>query len=111
MSTMMVRSGNLGLDVGDLPGIISDVLKDPALPEVLSLVQQIVDIETQNSGGSSGGSSGTGVGLRDFVTPLRAYVFVRRNPWVPYAAAAGVFLVPFLLGVVVGRAVSRPSAK
>jgi hypothetical protein len=106
MSTMMVRSDNLGLDVGDLPGIISDVLKDPALPEVLSLVQQIVDIETHSSGGSSTSSS-PGVGLRDFVTPLRAYVFVRRNPWVPYAAAVGVFLVPFLLGVVVGRVVSK----
>ncbi len=109
MATMRVRSERqeLGFDISSLPSIMLDVLEDPALPEVLDLVQQVVDLETSSGGGGGGGASGPGVGLSDAITPLRAYLFVRRHPWVPYAAAFGVVAVPFLIGILVGRAMGK----
>lgn len=95
---------DVGSIISGLPPIISQVLEDPALPEVLGLVDQIVQEEASRP---SSTPSGPGVGLQSAVLPLKAFLFYRQHPVVTWAGVVGLFAVPLLLGVVIGRRVAR----
>jgi len=101
------RRGLLGL--GDLSSTITtvaDVTADPYFPEVVCHVQQLQQIERgqepQECPESPDGLMG-GVGLRSAMPGLRAYVEVKKHPWLLPVAIVGVLAIPFLLGVRYGR--------
>lgn len=73
------------------------IASDPALGEVLLLVNQLKQINASKP------SSGGGVGMADLVTPLRAFVFYEENPWVGPVAIAAILGLPFLLGYTFGK--------
>jgi hypothetical protein len=84
----------------DLPAIVAKIAVDPALPEVVLLIEEVIAINTDGGGLPSGEP---GIGLSAAIQPLRLYLFVKRHPWTPYAAGAFVLVVPFLIGLLVGR--------
>lgn len=87
---------------------LTNLALDPYLPRVAELVTEIAEIEAQKGGGGSGGP---GVGLDKVILPLKAFLAYERNPWLPYAIGFGVLAVPFLSGMLVGRAVERRRAR
>lgn len=97
--TPLSGAGLGGLAWSDMTGAINlgvRILADPALPDVIKVATEIADLQTGPSGRTP---NAPGVGLSDLVAPMRAYAYVLRHPWVPWVAGAGVFLVPFLLGM------------
>lgn len=117
-----------------IPTVIS-VLQDPALDQVIALVQKVADntkrIDCEKRGGlmisgSCKGATatapttttstskivgtGTGVGLSKAITPLKSYLWYQDNPWVTYAVIAAAIVVPIGVGVVIGRATKRKAA-
>ena len=105
------RASGMGLgDVGTtIAGIFSGAVntaEDPYLPEVVCRFQQLTAINNHQAvpacNNTPDGLPG-GVGLKDIVGPLRAYVYAKQNPWVFPAAIVAIFGVPFLLGYNVGR--------
>jgi hypothetical protein len=87
-------------DVTDAVVLSTRILQDPYLPQAIKLVTQIADASTGPSGVNAGQP---GIGLRDAIFPLKVYLYSLKHPWVPWVAGAGVFLVPFLLGLAVAR--------
>jgi hypothetical protein len=80
------------------------VADDPALPTVVSLVQEIKSLSSGGGASTpSGASTERGVGLSRIVTPLRGFVAYRKHPWIVPAFVGGVFLTIFSLGVMTGR--------
>lgn len=95
--------------MGDLAGAIGtaiDVAGDPYLPEVICRVQQLKNIDhgepvtvcAETPDGVAGG-----VGLRNAMAPLRAYVFAQQNKWVYPVAVAAILGIPLLLGYELGK--------
>jgi uncharacterized membrane protein len=56
---------------------VTAVATDPALPQVVGLVLKLKSLEKTSAGGG-----GAGVGLRNLVGPLQAYVKVQEKPWI-----------------------------
>jgi len=71
------------------------VLEDPALPTVVARVNTIRGLEVASAGGVS--SNVKGVGLAKIVPALDAYIWYRKNPWVPWAALGLGALAAFKL--------------
>lgn len=95
---MYVRNKSLDGVVDTIGGALKaadQILRDPALPEVTSLVLQLHALEPKNP---KTGQPSPGIGLRTVVRPLRAYVAVKKNPILGYAAVAGILAIPFILG-------------
>lgn len=90
----------LGTQVNNIVQIVDAVINDPALPQIISLVQEIQDMET---GPSSGNPGGPGLGLDGFVAPLKGYIFVKRHPIVTALLGVSVLALPFAVGYAVGR--------
>lgn len=95
--------------MGDLTSILntaSDVANDPYLPEVICRIQQLKNIErgetvtvcTEAPEGIAGG-----VGLRNAMVPLRAYVYAQQNTWVYPLAIAAILGIPMWLGYELGK--------
>jgi hypothetical protein len=95
--------------MGDLASILttaSDVVNDPYLPEVLCRIQQLkaidrgepVTICVEAPEGIAGG-----VGLRNAMTPLRAYVYAQQNKWVYPLAVAAILGIPMWVGYELGK--------
>lgn len=86
------------------------VLEDPYLPETACEVMRLSKAQAgENPGPRCAATSRadarktTGVGLRYAVTPLRAYIWHRQNPWViPAAVGAGLALI-FYAGMLTGK--------
>lgn len=78
-----------------------DVAQDPALPEVIGLINSIPsspDAYTYTQ------SSEPGVGLKYLIPPLRIYIAYKKQPLLVGAAAIGlVFGIPFALGYMFGK--------
>lgn len=81
------------------------VLGDPALPEVTSLVMRLREIEKRRTAGRPGGGGRPepGIGLRHAVTPLRAFVTYREKPLIGWLIVGAIIGVPFLVGMKFGR--------
>jgi len=96
--------------MGDLASALStaaDVAGDPYLPEVICRIQQLKNIDRGETVATCidtpEGVAG-GVGLRNAMTPLRAYVYAQQNKWVYPLAVAAMIGIPMWLGYELGRA-------
>ncbi len=85
-----------------------------SVPQVISLTRQIYDVNTATSAGRPTPTKPTGptdyragVGLDAAVMPLQLVLYVSKNRWVVPASIAAVIGVPFLLGLLAGRATKR----
>lgn len=91
---------------------------DPYLPEVLCRVDQIRALRKDRSAIQAlFGKAPTvpvpdcattapglpGVGVEQAVAPLRAYVYMNKNPAVVWLGLTAALMIPFLLGYSVGR--------
>ena len=47
------------------------------------------------------------MGLSAAIFPLEAIIFVQKNPWIPYVALPMAVLLPFGIGLLVGRAIAK----
>ncbi len=93
-----------GLDtVTNVADITARVVGDPALPTVVSLVQQIKSLSSGGTSAPGAPSTERGVGLSRIVAPLRGFVAYKKHPWIAPAFVGGVFLGIFSLGVLTGR--------
>lgn len=93
--------------IGDLASITSAaqvalrIKEDPALPEVVTLVEKIKSLSS--GGGPSSPSTELGVGLRRIVTPLKGFVAYKEHPWILPAFVSGIGFAIFALGMIAGR--------
>lgn len=117
MSYHLKRYGEQrGVGLGGLEDIIKsaaggvvaalDVASDPYLPEAVCRIAQLKQIEAGTAAGNCPttpqGLPG-GVGLRNAVTPLRAYVYAQQHKWVYPAALAALVGLPLLIGYQLGK--------
>lgn len=98
-----------GVAMGDLSstiGTAAEIASDPYLSEVVCRIGQLKQIERGEAVGTcvrtASGSPG-GVGLRNAVPVLRAYVYAQQNKWVYPLAVAALLGVPMWLGYQIGR--------
>lgn len=100
----------LGGIVDDLASVANQVLTDPALPQVIYLMNRIVN--APSSGGAAPSSGGVPtINLQDFVGPLEVVAWYRENPVWGKVAIAGVVLFPVLVGYVLGRSLKKCTTK
>ena len=103
----------LGGTASDVANKVAMLAGDPALPTVVDLVKQLYALEASRPGGPPAPKPTgpvnykAGIGLSAAVGPLKAILYVRKNPWVVPAAVAGILGLPLLLGFTLGRA-SKP---
>jgi hypothetical protein len=84
--------------------VAKNVLEDPALPEVTSLMLKLHALEQKKpKPGAPPPPPVKGIGLQKAIVPLRLYVSVRQEPILGYAAVAGILAVPFFAGYLFGR--------
>lgn len=95
--------------MGDITGAINtvvDVAGDPYLTEVLCRINQLKAIDHAQPvpvcANTPPGST-SGVGLRNAIPVLRAYVYAQQHPWVYAAAVAGLVGLPMLIGYRLGQ--------
>lgn len=84
--------------IGPYTDTLVRIVNDPALPQFMQRIEAIDALEPSTStGGPStpAASDKSGVGLKSFVPLLDAYIFVKKNPFVPWLVGAGFV---FLLG-------------
>lgn len=95
--------------MGDLASTIGaalDVASDPYLNEVVCHIGQLKAIDhgepvgvcAQTPDGAVGG-----VGLRNAIPVLRAYVYAQQNKWVYPLAVAALVGIPMFIGYEIGR--------
>jgi hypothetical protein len=102
---LQLGTTQLGLTWTDVSGAAqlgARILLDPYLPQAITLVTQIADEATGPSGSDPGSP---GVGIQDLIFPMKAVLFVQRNPWAPWVGGLVVLAVPFLLGMATARLV------
>jgi hypothetical protein len=78
------------LEAGAIPAA-TEVLRDPALPEVIRQVTVIKSTE-------KAGGGGPGIGLSNVVGPLKVYAATRLHPWLIPVGVVVLLGVPFLIG-------------
>lgn len=95
--------------MGDLASTITtalDVAGDPYLTEVVCHVAQLKAIDHGEAVGvcaqTPDGAVG-GVGLRNAIPVLRAYVYAQQNKWVYPLAVAALIGLPMWLGYEIGK--------
>lgn len=84
------------------------VLEDPYLPEVAEIVLKIADL---NTGPTSPTPDAKGVGLHDFIFPLKLYVWTKEQPWLVVLSVLGLVAVPVFAGVILGRSMERKTCR
>lgn len=95
--------------MGDLASTLAtaaDVASDPYLPEVICHIQQLKQIEHGEPVSVCAETQeviGAGVGLRNAMVPLRAYVYAQQNPWAYIVGLAVVIGVPMWIGYELGK--------
>lgn len=86
--------------------VAKNVIEDPALPEVTSLMLKLHALEQPKAAPGRPAPSTApvkGIGLSRAVKPLRLYVAYREEPIIGYAIVAGILAVPFFAGYFVGK--------
>jgi hypothetical protein len=93
-------------DISSVIGTALDVASDPYLSEVVCRVGQLKNIDHGETVGvcaeTPEGTAG-GVGLRNAIVPLRAYVYAQQNKWVYPVALAVAIGIPMWIGYELGR--------
>lgn len=82
--------------------VTARILTDPYLDEVMTLARKAASFSSGPSDPNQ-----VGIGLKKAIFPLKAYIFVREHPWFPYVAVPGAVLLPFVIGVLVGRKIAK----
>lgn len=72
---------------------ISNIMADPALPRIQYLIGELNRVDPEPSG----------IGLKDIVKPLQAYVYTKRNPWVVPVVVVALLGIPLLAGYLTAR--------
>jgi hypothetical protein len=95
--------------MGDLSSTLStalDVASDPAMPEIVCRVQQLLQIDRGqpvqicvDTPDTSFGSSS----MARITSALRAYTYAQQNPWIYPVAAAAVIGLPLWIGYILGK--------
>jgi hypothetical protein len=70
---------------------------DPDLAEIVRLAREVVAVERQPGGALDPRTPST-FKISDLKTPLRAYLFYRKNPLLTYAIPVGILALAFVLG-------------
>lgn len=96
MSYIKAGMGDVVSNVVNAATAVSNVVRDPYLPETTQLLMRLHQLEQPKTGTSA--PAVQGIGLNRVVGPLRLYVKARENPFVLAAAVAGIFLVPYWIG-------------
>lgn len=89
---------------------IVDVLEDPALPVVISQVKAIKKLNVADAKRQIPTITEKdipGVGLSRFVKPIDAYIYTREHRWVTPTAIVLMLLIPFGIGIIIGRVTKR----
>lgn len=111
----MIVLGGAVSTATNVANTIAQIVGDPALGEVVSLAKQIYAVQTATpSIGTKTPPKPTGpidyragVGLKAAVPPLKAILYVSKNPWVVPASIGAIIGLPLLLGFALGRASKR----
>ena len=92
--------------------VIMNALEDPALPQFVARIKTIKALETAKQKPSAPGTKPAvvGVGLKNYLTPFDAFIYINKYPAVPYLAGAGIVLVLFGIGFGVGRLRRKPAS-
>lgn len=79
---------------------VKNVLDDPALPKVTSLVIRLHGAQQAKPTvpGQPTPPKQPGIGLSKIVKPLELYVYSQEHFWVLPAVLGGIIAIPFLLG-------------
>jgi hypothetical protein len=89
----------------------SNILEDPALPATLERFRRMREIEEAdrlaNREETPKQPTAIGVGLSKILLPLDAFIYTRRNPWVPYAVVGLAVALPLAVGFGIGRITRR----
>jgi hypothetical protein len=82
-----------------------NILDDPYLPEVTQIVLDLHKLEQPKAlpPGAPAPPKVPGIGLKNVVTPLRAYRYTRQHKWVVPVAALAAIGLPLLFGYALGR--------
>lgn len=95
--------------MGDLASTIGtaiDVASDPYLSEVVCRIGQLKNIdhgEAVATCTNTPAGAGGGIGLRNAIPALRAYVYAQQNTWVYPVAVAAIIGLPLWLGYEIGK--------
>lgn len=95
--------------LGDLASTLTtalDVASDPYLPEIVCRVGQLKNIdhgEVVQTCLETPDDIAGGVGLRNAIYPLRAYVYAQQNKWVYPLAVAAILGIPMWIGYELGK--------
>ena len=79
-------------------GTVRRVVDDPAFDAVAGRVQTIINLP-----GAPSSSTSKDVGLSKIVPILDTYIYVRRNPWVPWVAIGAAVALIGGIGYRMGR--------
>jgi hypothetical protein len=90
----------------DVIAAVKGLAQDPYLAETACQLRRLKNLNARLPPGPACGRTvlkspadlQKGLGLRYVVTPLRAAVFAKQNPWTIPVALAAVLGIPFLLG-------------
>ncbi len=98
--------GNLFETIGSTADAVRYIIEDPALPKITGLIIELQKIEQPRRTTTTTTPTPPrvpGIGLNKLVTPLKGFVYIRRNPLAGYALLGGILSVPFPIGYLVGR--------
>ncbi len=91
------------MSAADVAQSILNVASDPCLYTVADQINQLHEAEAAAAGPSVPTPATAGIGLCKIVTPLKAVVWAKKNPWVFAAGAAIVVGTIFGAGYRYGR--------
>jgi hypothetical protein len=97
-SRKLSRSLPLAGGVGDVASAALNVVSDPCLIEVATLVNRL---HISDSGPT--GASGPGIGLCSAVKPLRAVAYVSERPWIIPLGIGSVMALLVGVGYMLGK--------
>jgi hypothetical protein len=124
----ILGQGTLGLDAGDIASLLSAapallkagqagaavatrITADPHLQEALCEGLRVLNVldnkpagkPCRRTGPVSQARMARGVGLKSALTPTRAFIFHRENPWALPVAIGGTVGLVFLAGYFIGK--------
>lgn len=92
-------------NVENAAGAALSFSQDPYLPEVACRFNQLASINANQTPGACTDTPPNlagGVGLRNVIVPLRAYVYAQEHKWVYPVAVAAIIGIPLFVGYQLG---------